>query len=317
MSWQSVTDIVCRQINSPSAFDVGSSRLGGSGKSQSAGFGSELASLLGGEPVAAPGASFGFQKSVDKFIPDSTVASVPGGAGVDSALALREELEAQESGKCLLSFNGKQVDIGGNLLEIARTDFKKFREILQKLESSEPADMLAALSEITGIPQADIQQTLRDMDEEELKQFATDLASVIGGTGPDVLHKLNGIKNLELTAEMVDEKLQSMAAEDFWEFYDLLQKLRSDDAGDTLKSLSELLGLSEEDTQRYVELMDPQKLEAIAMTLSRASQASASIQHQQLLESTELEVRAWEKAAELDEDHKKRSRLESVWSGRG
>lgn len=321
MNWQSVSDIVCRQIStsptSSGTASASSSRAGAWPAELSGAISAEQATQQAAQLKNADGnTGFNvFQQSLNKFTPDETIFQRSSMVSDQKAALVAAALSGEEAGQCIMTCNGQQVDVGAKLLEIAQTDFKKFREILQKLESQDPAEFLAALGEITGIPQADIQQMLRDMDEEQLLQFATDLGSVIGATPGSVLAQLEGIRNMELTARMVDEKLQSMAAEDFWQFYELVRKLQSDDSGDTLTALSELLDLPEEETKRFVELMDPQKLEAIAMALSRASITASSVLRQQLLESTGEETRRWEKEAGLDKATKSMSRNEHILSG--
>lgn len=337
MDWQSVSNIVCNQFNIAEASSTTRSSYSdgnasrGAGAAGSASFAVELASqqassysqtasqhagqskqsAQSGKPSQS--GQIGFQKAQNKFTPSAMMLEPrTDAASAESASALRQSLEGLEAGTCVLDVNGKQVDIGQSLLEIAQTDFGKFRELLKELDSSDPADFLAALSEITGVPQADIQQSIREMDDDILEQFAADLAAVIGSNAADVQYKLMGIRDMEINAQMVDEKLQSMAAEDFWQFYELIQKLQSDSSQETLQALSELLDLSEEDTQRFVELMDHDQLAGIATALSRASQAPSSILQQQLLESTEYEIRAWEQSAGLGSSRGAANRLEHI-----
>lgn len=79
-----------------------------------------------------------------------------------------------------VTVNGKEIDMGGNLQEIAASDFAKFREILAKLSSPDPGVVLDALAELGGVSRDEMQQTIANMSDDELAQFAAWLSKITG-----------------------------------------------------------------------------------------------------------------------------------------
>lgn len=112
-----------------------------------------------------------------------------------------KEPDDSSSVPCLISVGGKSTDVAGTLEEIAAEDFGKFMELMKKLKSGDPGSMLDALAEICGSSRAEVQESIENMDEDTLAQFAAGLSKLTGQPISDITQCLRDIQeNSEYSA---------------------------------------------------------------------------------------------------------------------